>query len=231
MSDPIQNHLEHRGSVYALHHACCRSTLSTTTTLHTLAPGWASHPSQLHLRCSCERSPPYSHFPPTHPPTELTLLIIPGAPQACIHTSVADSTCFKKVVCKCGASVCKCMHAGQDTTVIGEQEVAADERMLLVHKRGSSTEEWMSVDEVSAEFITDVLVEYSSKYEERQLRCFVVPSSAGGANEQQHAACVTRDLAAFGGCSLHGFIPGGSMTRAARREASKLTCVCKEVRL
>ena len=89
----------------------------------------------------------------------------------------------------------------------------------------------MSVDEVSAEFITDVLVEYSSKYEERQLRCFVVPSSAGGANEQQHAAYVTRDLAAFGGCSLHGFIPGGSMTRAARREASKLTCVCKEVRL
>eukprot|EP00966_Prymnesium_polylepis_P053772 1242726-Prymnesium_polylepis.1 len=40
MSVPIQNHLEHRGSVYALHHACC---LSTTTPLPCSR---ASHPSQ-----------------------------------------------------------------------------------------------------------------------------------------------------------------------------------------
>ena len=83
-------------------------------TAYTCSSLGTCHPSQLHLRCSCERSPPRSHLTPTHPPTELTLLIIPGAPQACIHTSVADSTCLKKSVCKCGASVCKCMHMGQD---------------------------------------------------------------------------------------------------------------------
>eukprot|EP00966_Prymnesium_polylepis_P194820 4516124-Prymnesium_polylepis.1 len=38
----------------------------------------------------------------------------PTRPPTHTHRQMADSTCFKQSVCKCGASVCKCMHAGQD---------------------------------------------------------------------------------------------------------------------
>ena len=40
-----------------------------------------------------------------------------------IHTSVADNTCLKKSVCKCGVSVCKCMSVGRESEFRSREEI------------------------------------------------------------------------------------------------------------
>ena len=57
-----------------------------------------------------------------------------------IHTSVADNTCLKKSVCKCGVSVCKCMSVGREIERGGARvELAAHRRrlQLCAGERGS----------------------------------------------------------------------------------------------